>query len=88
MKHDGDRAVFSHKRLTEYENFTKEKGITIEKTPAYTKEPNRGAEKVGQEVIERLITAITYANLPENLWPERTVTGYKLYNMSPTTRHD
>jgi hypothetical protein len=52
MKHDGDRVVFLHKRPTEYENFTKEKGITIERTPAYTKEPNRGAEKAGQEVIE------------------------------------
>jgi hypothetical protein len=88
MKHDGDRAVFSHKGPTEYENFTKEKGITIEKTPAYTKEPNWGAEKAGQEVIERSITAITHANLPENLWPEGTVAGCKLYNMSPTARHD
>jgi hypothetical protein len=88
MKHDRDRAVFSHKGPTEYENFTKEKGITIEKTPAYTKEPNEGAEKAGQEVIERSITTITHANLPENLWLEGTVTGCKLYNMSPTVRHD
>jgi hypothetical protein len=67
MKHDGDRVVFLHKRLTEYKNFTKEKGITIERTPMYTKESNRGAEKAGQEVIERSITTITHVNLSENL---------------------
>jgi hypothetical protein len=65
----------------------REKGITIEQTPPYTKEPNGGAEKAGQEVITRSITVIAYANLPENLWPEGTVIGYKLYNMSLTIRH-
>jgi hypothetical protein len=87
MKHDGERAVFLVSGLTQYENMCREKGITIEQTPPYTKEPNGGAEKAGQEVITRSITAIAHANLPENLWPEGTVAGCKLYNMSPTARH-
>jgi hypothetical protein len=67
FRHNRERGVFLYFGKTEYEKFTEEKGITIKVTPLYTKEPNRGSERVGQEVILRLITVLKFTNLLQDL---------------------
>ena len=59
--------VFSNFRKTGYKLFIEEKGITIKLTPPYTKEPNRGSKKAGQEVTLQLVIVLEYINLLKNL---------------------
>nr|XP_036580922.1 reverse transcriptase domain protein [Colletotrichum truncatum]KAF6789095.1 reverse transcriptase domain protein [Colletotrichum truncatum] len=61
-------------------------GIEIEETPPYTKEPNGGGERAGQELITRAIKMLSAAGLPTTLWVEAVMAAAYLYNMSPRKR--
>nr|XP_036577126.1 reverse transcriptase domain protein [Colletotrichum truncatum]KAF6784005.1 reverse transcriptase domain protein [Colletotrichum truncatum] len=66
--------------------FPRHNGIEIEETPPYTKEPNGGGERAGQELITRAIKMLSAAGLPTTLWVEAVMAAAYLYNMSPRKR--
>jgi len=68
----------------EYTNWAKDKGIELKLSPTYTHKSNRLIERVGQEVILRLIKIYKSVNLLEKLWPEAALTAIYLYNRSPS----
>ena len=74
MRLDGERALGN-----EFEDYIKDKGITVERTAMDTPAQNGNAERAGG-IITTVARAIRiYDILPANLWPEafRTV-GYLL----------
>ena len=85
IKHDSERAVLGINPATEtaYQAWVAEEGIDLEVSPSHTHEPNGGAERAGQELINKSITMRKGANLPVKLWPEAVKTACYLYNKSP-----
>ena len=69
---------------TSFKNWTSSKGILIEQTPPYTKEPNGAAERSGGVMITKARTIRVYANLPAEMWPEAIKTAGYLTNRSPS----
>jgi hypothetical protein len=79
--------VIAIQGYTIYEIWTDAKGIEKELSPTNTHESNGGAERAGQEVINRSIKMRLGANIPEHLWPESTLAAIHLYNKSPSDAH-
>ena len=69
IKHDSERAILSINPATEtaYQAWVAEEGIDLEVSPSHTHEPNGGAERAGQELINKSITMRKGANLPVKL---------------------
>lgn len=88
IRQDNDSATLPWRGKGEYEHWAEEEGIDIEPTPPYTKEPNGGAERAGQAIIDRSIAMRTAACLPEDLWPEVVQAAAWLQGMSPSHSHD
>lgn len=84
MKHDHEKAIIGARGSTLYEHWCAEEGIELELSPTYTHEPNGGAERAGQEVVDKALAMRLSAGLPENLWPETAMAAAYLYNMSPS----
>src|SRR5439155_17965195 len=53
-----------------FDNWTKEKGITVYCMLAYTKEPNSNAERSGRMIISKARALKRDSKLPDNIWPE------------------
>ena len=71
---DGERALGKA-----FENFAKDKGISIERTATYTPAQNGHAERAGRTLITVARAIRIYAGLPSNLWPELVrLAGYLL----------
>ncbi|KAL0934533.1 reverse transcriptase domain protein [Colletotrichum truncatum] len=86
LRQDVERAVIAINGMTEYQLWAQHNGIEIEETPPYTKEPNGGGERAGQELITRAIKMLSAAGLPTTLWVEAVMAAAYLYNMSPRKR--
>jgi hypothetical protein len=80
IKHDNDTSVIHWEESTEYINWADDEGIELELSLTYTYKSNRLIERVGQELILRLIKICESANLPEKLWPEAAYAAIYLYN--------
>lgn len=86
IRQDGERAVIAINGLSEFQIWASETGIEVEQAPSYTKEPNGGAERAGQELVTKAIAMLQAAGLPSNLWVEAVQAAAFLYNMSPHQR--
>jgi hypothetical protein len=85
---DNDSATLPWRGESRYEQWARAHGITIERTPPWTHEPNGGPERAGQEIITKSIKMANSANLPTKLWPDVVEAATWLYNMSPSSAHD
>jgi hypothetical protein len=72
---------------TQWTLYAKEEGIELEVSPPDTHEPNGGAERAGQEIINRSIAMRETSGLPDHLWPETVKAAAHLIGMSPTARN-
>lgn len=83
MRLDGERALGN-----DFQEFTREEGITVERTAPYTPAQNGNAERAGRVITTMARSIRIDASLPSNLWPEiyRTV-GY-LLNRLPSRKLD
>jgi hypothetical protein len=85
---DNDSATLPWRGESRYEQWASSQGISVERTPPWTHEPNGGPERAGQEIITKSIKMASSSNLPVKLWPEVVEAAAWLYNMSPSAAHD
>jgi hypothetical protein len=83
--------IFATDNGTEYINikvkdFLETKGITYQKSPPYTKEPNGIIERINRTILNKARSLLYNANLPLILWGEAVLTLVYLYNRSPHTQ--
>ena len=78
MRLDGEQSLGS-----EFQEYMKLKGITVERTPPYTQAQNGHSERAGRTLITAARAIQLYANLPINLWPEAYRTAGYLINRLP-----
>ena len=69
-----------------FERWAAGKGITIERSPPYTKEQNSIIERSGGIIIMKAHAIHIASGLPEDLWPEHYTDGGYLLNRTPTER--
>ena len=84
IRHDNDRAVIPPSGESAYQLWAHDEGIDLELTPSYTHEPNGGAERAGQELINKALKMRLGARLPEKLWSEIVRAAAFLHSISPS----
>ena len=72
----------------EFNEFCKQKHITIEQTVPYTPEQNSIAERSGGVIILRSRAYIIESRLPQGLWPESMKAAVYVLNRTPIKRID
>jgi hypothetical protein len=76
-----------NQKQSRLQQWAKEEGIELERTPADTPEPNGGAERAGGRIKTMARTMLISARLPEDLWPEAVKTASYLHNKNPSPLH-
>jgi hypothetical protein len=76
---DGERSLGN-----KFDNWTKDKGITVYRTPAYTKEPNGNAKRSGRTLISRARALKADSKLPDDMWLEIYKAARYILNRTPT----
>jgi hypothetical protein len=80
---DGERSLGN-----KFDNWTKEKGIIVHRTPAYTKEPNGNAERSGRTITYKARALKRDSKIPDNMWPEIYKASGYILNRTPTKSLD
>jgi len=83
MRLDGERALGN-----EFGEYTKNQGITVERSASYTPTQNGNAERAGGMLTAVARAIRIHASLPSNLWPEAYRTAGYLLNRLPTKRQN
>ena len=68
----------------EFEKYCKEEGIARHKTNVYTPKQNGVAERMNKNLLERVMSMLSNANLGQELWAYEIYTTIYLLNRSPS----
>jgi hypothetical protein len=71
-------------KLSQFQLFIQESGISWEPSAPYTKQQNGAAERAGKSIIEKARMLRVEAKFPKRLWPEIVKAVADMLNLTPT----